>query len=58
MMLNWKERLRGGVVQGVLHLDLGEASDHNDFKATVLAHKGVHFHFWEVREVTDRTETY
>lgn len=42
-MLNWKERLRGGVVQGVLQLDLGEASDHNDFKATVLAHKGVHF---------------
>lgn len=42
-MLNWKERLRGGVVQGVLQLDLGEASEHNDFKATVLAHKGVHF---------------
>lgn len=42
-MLNWKERLRGGVVQGVLHLDVEEASDHNDFKATVLSHKGVHF---------------
>lgn len=29
--------------KGMLQLDLGEASNHNDFKATVLARKGVHF---------------
>lgn len=42
-MRNWKlaktKPLRGGLVQGVLQLDLGGVSDHSDFKA-VLAQKG------------------